>query len=37
MIDFNIANFVSVGLISVAFYAALIFMLEKLGARPAWL
>lgn len=37
MIDINIANFVTVGLISVASYALIKFLLEKMGITLAWL
>lgn len=37
MIDLNIANFITVGLISVASYALLKFLLEKMGISLAWL
>lgn len=37
MVDFNIANFITVGLISVSFYAALKFFLERIGMNVAWL
>lgn len=37
MVDFNIANFVTVGLISVTSYAIIKFLFEKMGYAPGWL
>lgn len=37
MIDFNIVNFLTIGLISLLSSAAVRFILDKLGLRPAWL
>ena len=37
MVDLNITNFITVGLISVAAYAVIKIILQKLGYSPAWL
>jgi hypothetical protein len=37
MVDINIANFITIGLISVIGYAGLKYLLTMLGFMPAWL
>lgn len=37
MVDLNLGNIVTIGLISVASYAAVKFTLTKLGYAPSWL
>lgn len=37
MIDLNIVNFITIGAISVAFYAALKYALAAAGMSPSWL
>lgn len=37
MVDFNIANFITIGLISVSSYALIKFIFEKMGYNPSWL
>jgi len=37
MIDFNIVNFLTIGLISLLSSAAVRFILNQLGIKPAWL
>jgi len=37
MIDLNIANFITIALVSVAGYAALKWALEMLGVNTAWM
>lgn len=37
MVDLNIANFITIGLISVASYAALVWAFQMLGLDTRWL
>jgi hypothetical protein len=37
MVDLNIANFITVGLISVASFAAIVWAFTALGINTAWL
>lgn len=37
MVDLNIANFITIGLISVASFAALVWVFQMMGLNTAWL